>query len=116
MDFLKALLNDLSYLLDDALDRIADVAGINAAMADSAAWAALSQEERRTKQHFRASQVRGCCSFGDALSWPCFARVGIAWGALSCPDHHQPFASRAWARRRMRHRSCDRGWHLGDAK
>jgi Ubiquitin elongating factor core len=68
MDFLKALLNDLSYLLDDALDRVADVAAINRMKADAARWDALTQEERRTNESFRASQAS---SFPRLSPMPC---------------------------------------------
>ena len=56
--FLKALLNDLSYLMDDSFDRIADINAINTAKADVAAWDALSQRERDTKLSFRDGQAR----------------------------------------------------------
>jgi hypothetical protein len=55
--FLKALLNDLSYLMDDSFDRIADVQGINAAMSNSEAWNSLTDKERETKKNFQGGQV-----------------------------------------------------------
>ena len=56
-DFLRALLNDLSYLMDDSFDRIADVQSIAAAQADSSQWAALAASEKATKERFKQSQA-----------------------------------------------------------
>jgi hypothetical protein len=61
MDFCKALLNNLTYLMDDSLDRIADVQAINALKNDAARWDKLSAQERQTNESFRASQVRFVC-------------------------------------------------------
>jgi hypothetical protein len=58
VDFVKALLNDLSYLMDDSLDRIADVQAINARKMDPTKWQELSAQEQSTNESFRASQVR----------------------------------------------------------
>jgi hypothetical protein len=57
LGFLKALLNDLSYLMDDSLDRIADIQSITAAQEDSARWQALSSSEQKTKTRFKQSQA-----------------------------------------------------------
>jgi Ubiquitin elongating factor core len=61
IDFLKALLNDLSYLLDDSLARIADIESINAVQADAAQWGKLSQNERETRTNFKTGQVSCFC-------------------------------------------------------
>lgn len=57
VDFVKALLNDLSYLMDDSLDRISDVQAINSRKNDPTKWQALSAQEQSTNESFRASQV-----------------------------------------------------------
>lgn len=81
---MKALLNDLTYLMDDSLDRIADVQAINKRRADPAKWSALTSSERQTSEAFRASQVRPgpvalTCSLQRprhrALQWPMLCRL-----------------------------------------
>jgi Ubiquitin elongating factor core len=67
IDFLKALLNDLSYLLDDSLDRIADVQSINAVQNNAAQWQKLSQQEKETRLNFKSGQVR--TKWRGALDW-----------------------------------------------
>eukprot|EP00892_Ulva_mutabilis_P008582 jgi/Ulvmu1/6096/UM027_0074.1 len=62
-DFLRALLNDLSYLMDDSFDRIADVQSIAAAQADAAQWAGLAASERATKERFKQSQIATASGF-----------------------------------------------------
>ena len=60
LDFAKALLNDLSYQMEDSFDRIADVQNLSAVKADAARWAALPMHEKRTKESFLQSQVCPC--------------------------------------------------------
>jgi Ubiquitin elongating factor core len=67
IDFLKALLNDLSYLLDDSLDRIADVQSINAVQNNAAQWQKLTQQEKETRLNFKSGQVR--TKWRGALDW-----------------------------------------------
>jgi hypothetical protein len=58
LDFAKALMNDLSYLMEDSMDRIADVQAISAIKSDASKWSALPAHEKRTKESFLQSQVR----------------------------------------------------------
>jgi Ubiquitin elongating factor core len=75
IDFLKALLNDLSYLLDDSLDRIADVQSINAVQNDAAQWQKLSQQEKETRLNFKSGQVRTKWRRGIGLAVTAVTRV-----------------------------------------
>lgn len=52
VDFASACLNDLIYLLKDALSRLADVRRIEVAQADEVAWKALPATERNKKLDF----------------------------------------------------------------
>ena len=61
--FLKSLLDDLSYLLDDSMDRIADIKTITDVQSDSASWNALPKEERDAKESFKSGQVCVQCFF-----------------------------------------------------
>lgn len=58
LDFAKSLLNDLSYLMEDSFDRIADVQSVSAIKSDALKWSALPSQEKRTKEAFLQSQVR----------------------------------------------------------
>lgn len=85
--FLRALLNDLSYLMDDSFDRIADVQSIAASQANPQKWAALSANERATKERFKQSQVRLQCHMCD------FTLACSSWcqpGCSSMPPLLQP--------------------------
>lgn len=66
-DFIGAVLNDLLYLLKDSLHRLEDIHGLEASMADEAAWAALPPRQRADKQDFYKA---GCRVFGG-LGWHC---------------------------------------------
>lgn len=74
LDFIKSLLNDLSYLMEDSFDRIADVQNISAIKEDATKWAALPAHEKRTKESFLQSQVRHQHNTRNA-SPPCMCRV-----------------------------------------
>ena len=55
-DYIGCTLNSLMYLFKDSLDRLHDIHEIEASKADTAAWSALTADERKQKEQFYASQ------------------------------------------------------------
>jgi ubiquitin-protein ligase len=62
-DFVSAVLNDLMYLLKDALDRLADIHAIEASKRDATAWAALTDKQRADKESFYRGQQSAARGF-----------------------------------------------------
>jgi ubiquitin-protein ligase len=63
VDFCSAVLNDLVYLLKDALGRLEDIAHLEKSMADRPAWTAAPRQQREDKLRFYASQQRAATGF-----------------------------------------------------
>ncbi|EGF97776.1 uncharacterized protein MELLADRAFT_118656 [Melampsora larici-populina 98AG31] len=61
--FANLLMNDVTYLLDETLRQLQDVNRIESKMADSAAWMALPESERKDEESKLHSYERQCPSF-----------------------------------------------------
>lgn len=81
--------------MQDSLDRLVDIAKVEAAKRDEAAWAARPREEREAQEAFRKSTAATCRGFMGmamkALGWLNTLTEHPQAGAAFC---HSPLAGR----------------------
>ena len=61
--FVNMLMNDTTFLLDEAMDALKRIHEVQEEMADGARWAALTQEQQQGRQRNLSSDERQCKSY-----------------------------------------------------